>query len=344
VIGCYVHHVGRGHLQQALSVTAQLSGGVTGLSSLAEPDGWPGQWVILPRDDTALAAADPQAGGQLHWAPLSDPGLRGRMAAIAAWIQDAAPAAMMVDVSVEVSALARLMGVPVVVPLLPGSRADPAHALGYALADVLLAPWPAFLSPALLPDVQQWRAKIRHVGAFSRFDGREPEPRDRAHGAPRRVLVMQGCGGSGITAGDLRRAAASTPGWTWDALGGAGGRWASDPWPALCRADVVVAHAGLSVIAEIAAARKPAVILPQARPHGEQTATARVLAAAGLAVTASSWPRPGRWPALLDAAMECGGSGWATWSSGTGARQAAEVIESVAGRLRRSVAGCAAPS
>jgi Glycosyltransferase family 28 C-terminal domain len=344
VIGFYVHHVGRGHLQQALSVAAQLPGGVTGLSSLAEPDGWPGEWVILPRDDTALAVADPQAGGQLHWAPLSDPGLRGRMAAIAAWIQDAAPAAMMVDVSVEVSALARLMGVPVVVPLLPGSRADPAHTLGYALADVLLAPWPEFMAPALLPDVQQWQAKIRHVGAFSRFDGREPEPRDGAHRATRRVLVMQGCGGSGITAGDLRQAVASTPGWTWEALGGAGGRWADDPWPALCRADVVVAHAGLSAIAEIAAARKPAVILPQARPHGEQTTTARALAAAGLAVTATSWPRPGRWPALIESALETGGSGWQTWSSGTGARQAAEVIESVAARLTRSVAGCAAQS
>jgi hypothetical protein len=182
------------------------------------------------------------------------------------------------------------------------------------------------------------------VGAFSRFDGREPEPRDRAHGATRRVLVMQGCGGSGITAGDLRQAAASTPGWTWETLGGAGGRWADDPWPALCRADVVVAHAGLSAIAEIDAARKPAVILPQARPHGEQTATARALAAAGLAVTAASWPRPGCWPALLESALGAGGSRWGMWSPGTGARQAAQVIESVAGRLARSVAGCAALS
>jgi hypothetical protein len=344
VIGFYVHHVGRGHLQQALAIAAQLSGEVTGLSSLAEPDGWAGNWITLPRDDTARTPADPQAGGQLHWAPLSDPGLRGRMAAIAAWIQDAAPDAMMVDVSVEVSALARLMGVPVVVPLLPGSRADPAHTLGYALADVLLAPWPAFISRALLPDVQQWQSKIRHVGAFSRFDARDPEPRDMSRGAAWRVLVLQGSGGSEITAEDLRRAAASTPGWTWDALGSAVGRWASDPWPALCRADVVVAHAGLSVVGEIAAARKPAVILPQARPHEEQTFTARALAATGLAVTASSWPRPGCWPGLLQAALDTGGSRWGMWSPGTGARQAAKVIESVAGLLIRTAAGCAAPS
>lgn len=344
MIGYYIHHVGRGHLQQAQCIAAQLAGDVTGLSSLPEPDGWPGRWVTLPRDDTARAPADPRAGGQLHWAPLGDPGLRGRMAAIAAWIQDAAPAALMVDVSVEVSALARLMGVPVVMPLLPGSRADPAHALGYSLADALLAPWPASISRALLPDVQPWCLKVVHTGAFSRFDQRAAEPADRSRGARRRVLVLAGRGGSGITADDLRAAAGSTHGWTWDALGGEAGRWAEDPWPALCRADVVVTHAGLSAIAEVAAARKPAVIVPQPRPHEEQITTARALAAAGLAVTVSSWPRAGCWDAVLEAALECGGSGWEAWSAGNGARRAAEFLESVAGRLTGSAARCAAPS
>jgi len=46
---------------------------------------------------------------------------------------------MMVDVSVEVSVLARLMGVPVVTMVLPGSRSDQPHRLGYALAAMLIA-------------------------------------------------------------------------------------------------------------------------------------------------------------------------------------------------------------
>jgi hypothetical protein len=78
MIGYYIHHVGRGHLQQARCIAAQLSCGVTGLSSLAEPDGWPGSWIRLPRDDMAGAAADPESGGQLYWAPLGDAGLRWR--------------------------------------------------------------------------------------------------------------------------------------------------------------------------------------------------------------------------------------------------------------------------
>ena len=44
MIGYYIHHVGRGHLQQAQCIAAQLAGDVTGLSSLPEPDGWPGRW------------------------------------------------------------------------------------------------------------------------------------------------------------------------------------------------------------------------------------------------------------------------------------------------------------
>jgi UDP-N-acetylglucosamine:LPS N-acetylglucosamine transferase len=44
----------------------------------------------------------------------------------------------------------------------------------------------------------------------------------------------------------------------------------------------VITHADLSTIAEVTAACKPVVIVPQARPHGEDVATARALADAGL--------------------------------------------------------------
>ena len=97
-------------------------------------------------------------------------------------------------------------------------------------------------------------------------------------------------------------------------------------------------------MAELAAGRKPGVIVPQPRPHEEQITTARALAAAGLAVTVSSWPRAGCWDAVLEAALECGGSGWEAWSAGNGARRAAELLELVAGRLTGSAARCAAPS
>jgi UDP-N-acetylglucosamine:LPS N-acetylglucosamine transferase len=112
----------------------------------------------------------------------------------------------------------------------------------------------------------------------------------------------------------------------------------------LCRADVVVTHGGMNAIAEVAAARKPAVVVPQARPHGEQLATCRALARAGLAVIADGWPQAASWPSLLRTALELGGERWTAWSPGTGAHDAAEIIESAGARQRGRSMGCAARS
>ena len=347
MIGYYVHHLGQGHAETARCIAARLTDDVTVLSSLARPPGWPGQWLTLPRDDDEATALEPSAHGQLHWAPLGHRGLRDRMATITRWIEHAAPSVLVVDVSVEVAALARLMGVPVVTIVLPGKRRDPAHRLGYGLAEAMLAPWPAAVSSFLLDGDSSWNGKIRHVGAFSRFDGRAPHaaaPHAAAVRHRRSVLVLAGRGGSGISGRDLRQAAAATPGWTWTTLGGATGRWAEDPWPALCRADVVVTHGGLNSLAAVAAARKPAVVVPQARPHDEQLMTARALVRAGLAIVAHSWPRAARWPGLLHAAAELGGERWAHWSPGTGAQAAAGIIESVAAGTTGPGIQCAAPS
>jgi hypothetical protein len=345
MIGYYVHHAGYGHLQQARCIAAHVTGDITGLSSLRKPSGWPGQWVTLPRDDCNGLPVNPSAGGQLHWAPLGHAGLRDRMAAIAAWIQCAEPSVFVIDVSVEVSTLARLMGIPIVIPVLPGVRDDPAHRLGYGLAEQLIAPWPASISPALLRGGPDRPERIRHVGAFSRFDGRGRAVRlcrAQTQSRSRRVLVLQGSGGTSITDDDLRAAAASTPGWTWNALGGGCRQWAEDPWPALCQADVVVTHAGLNALAEVAAARKPAVVIPQARPYDEQLTTAQALASTGLAITAGSWPPGHSWAGLLGMALDLGGERWETWSSGTGARQAAEIIEAAGHPRGRTGQRCAA--
>ena len=226
--------------------------------------------------------------------------------------------------------------------MLPGRRRDPAHRLCYTLAEAILAPWPASVSGILLDGDSSWGGKIRCVGAFSRFDDRAPQSvtGSREHS----VLVLLGSGGSDITRQDLHQAAAATPGCRWTTLGGATGRWAKDPWTALCRADVVVTHAGLNSLAAVAAARKPALVVPQARPHDEQLMTARALARAGFAIVARRWPQAACWPGLLSTAAELGGDRWAEWSPGTGAQAAAEVIRSVAARTTGPGIRCAAPS
>ena len=324
MIGYYVHHVGSGHLRNATCVAAVLGDDVTGLSSMPRPAGWPGAWIELERDDCGPPARDPSAHGRLHWAPVHDPGLAARMARIAAWISAAHPAALVVDVSVEVAVLARLMGVPLIVRALPGDRSDPAHQLGFSLADAILADWPDI--GALAHDLQPWADRTHHVGGITPFAGRSTTAPARERP---RVLVLQGSGGTTVGPAQVAAAAAATADWEWRRLGP--GAWSEDPWPELCAADVVVSHAGLSALADLAAAGRPAVIIPEDRPHDEQRVTARAVAGAGVAATAEHWPEGDQWPGLLARALAVGGSGWQRWRTDGAAQRAARVIQAVVG-------------
>ncbi|WP_228991931.1 glycosyltransferase [Streptomyces sp. DH8] len=334
MIGYYVHHHGSGHLHRARSIAAHSPLPVTGLSSLPAPDDWPGAWVRLPRDDDGdpTAFGDVTAGGRLHWAPVGHAGLRGRMARIAEWIAAASPALLVSDVSVEVALLARLLGVPTAVAAMRGERTDTPHRTAYDLAELLLAPWPAALPEPGWPE--HWRAKTVHTGAFSRFDGRSPAPVDERAGRtrPRRVLLFMGSGGRDVSTAEVAAARAAAPGWRWTTLGGPDGRWEADPWPALCAADVVVTHAGQNALAECAAARRPAVVVPQERPFGEQAATGRALARGRLAVVAPRWPEAGDWAPLLERAHGHGGDRWSQWAPGDGAVRAARALADAAYR------------
>jgi predicted glycosyltransferase len=147
-------------------------------------------------------------------------------------------------------------------------------------------------------------------------------------------VLLQGQGGSTVTTADVASARAATPGWDWTVLGGDLATWIEDPWPTLSGADVVITHAGLNAVAEVAAARKPAIVIPQQRPHEEQLATARALAHTGLAITLERWPRADMWPELLRSALKSGGERWSVWSAGDGAARAAAIIESVAHAAR----------
>lgn len=320
MIGWYAHDHGSGHLQRLQCIAAHLRAPVTGLSTAGRPSGFDGGWVQLPADHPAGEDTDPTAGGTLHWAPRHHDGLRQRMALIAAFVARERPVLMVVDVSVEVAVLVRSMGVPVVVAAMRGDRSDRAHTTAYDLADALLAPWPQDRPE---PWAQAWLDKTWHVGAISRWDHVEST---RVPGR-RRVAVLWGRGGSQVTVADVDAAAASTPDWSWD--GGLTG--VSDAWALLQQADVVVTHGGQNALAEVAAARRPAIVVPQDRPHDEQHANARALS--GLAVVRHRWPQPHEWPELLEQACQQDVSRWAQWSDGQGAVRAAARLDGLAGRL-----------
>jgi hypothetical protein len=340
MIGYYIHHQGRGHLHRAIAIAEVLQEPVVGLSSLPRPDGWSGDWVQLARDDEGTSVEDADALGRLHWAPLHDAGLRERMSQLSQWIVRSSPELLVVDVSVEVALLARLHGVPVVTVAMPGDRSDAAHALGYDIPTAVIAAWPLEARGMVSGLSTAAQRRIEPVGAISRFSSRRRcrrrrrvETSRRGTGAPRSVVLLAGAGGSSLDADRVRAAEADTPGWTWTVLGA--GNWVDDPWPLICAADVVVTHAGQNAIADVAAARSAAIVIPENRPHSEQVTTAAVLAGSEL------WPAlvlaefaPAGWPELLEAAAALDGERWSAWNDGFGAIRAAAVIQREITRMR----------
>ncbi|AYE94188.1 hypothetical protein C0J29_04665 [Mycobacterium paragordonae] len=328
MIGYYIHHHGFGHLARAATVCARMHRPVTALTSLDIPDPHPFSAVVtLPRDDQGPRAAEPTAHGALHWAPHHDPGLSARMSRIADWVRDAEPEAFVVDVSVEVALFVRLLGIPVIVVALPGRRIDAPHLLVHRTADHIVAAWPkALCVPTWL---RRYDHKTSYVGGISRFEGRHRT--DRHTGGANQVLVLSGSDGAfgaEITP-EISLCATDDSGPNWMTLGGAGS-WQADPWAQICGADVVVTHAGQGCIADVAAAQRPAIVIPQPRPFGEQTATGLMLRQHRLAIVAQDWPDQRAWPALLAHADAFDPQRWQRWAVDGAARRAAEAIEATA--------------
>lgn len=328
-IGYYVHHRGGGHARRALAIARECTTPVTGLSTLPKPEAWLGPWIRLERDDLAVSPLEPTANGSLHWAPVDDEGMRRRMARISAWIADTAPTLFVSDVSVEVAALARLHGVPVVSVALPGVRTDAPHTLGFGLSDAILAAWPAGAEGMLPGASSRVLARLHAVGSISaaeRSKGRGPGPITR-------VLVLAGVGGGGMSSAQIREAKRQTPGVEWDEIGTTPSNRVADPGPRIREASLVITHAGQGSIADVAAAQVPAIVVPQDRPHDEQVAASRVLASTpDLPVIVTDTFERDDWAALLETAAGLDGRNWVAWNDGAGALRAAALLDRMASR------------
>ncbi|HVH22785.1 MAG TPA: glycosyltransferase [Pseudonocardia sp.] len=329
MIGYYIHHQGSGHLHRALAIQRLSELNITGLSSLPRPSDWIGDWRQLADDAVPEASTEYAAAGFLHYVPQAHDGLRQRMGALSAWITRYQPTAMVVDVSVEVALLSRLHGIPVITLAQPGVRDDRPHTLGYGISDAIIGPWPRVAEQLWQVSDPTVRSRLITVGAISRFT---PAPSSEPTPAPeRRVVVLNGTGGTSVGA-LVERAAQSRPDWTWTHLDRESGTWIDDPWPVLRSASVVVSHCGQNAIADIAAARRPAILIPQPRHFGEQDAMAAQLKVLGRripAIVLDSWPEPDAWGALLSRAAQLDASRWTLWNDGGGAQRAADALAEI---------------
>ena len=124
------------------------------------------------------------------------------------------------------------------------------------------------------------------------------------------------------------------PGQCWAARGSGG----TTRHAAIDAAAVVVVQAGESAVADVAARRRPAVVVPAPRPFDEQVTTGRALAL-------GRWPCrveerfPARgWNARLAAVAALDGQAWAGWCDGGAADRLAEYLTSFSSPRRRRIA------
>jgi len=341
-IGYYVHHQGAGHAERARRIGARLARRCTLIGTGLDRSGAPGPVLHLPDDrmtdafDGADGAAERPAG--LHYAPLNHAGVRVRMAEIAAWIARTDPVLMIVDVSVEVALLARLLSVPTLTMRLAGARTDTPHLEAFRAATRLIAPFPEALDSPATPD---WvRAKTLYagfVGAPAGSDGAEDG----------RIVVVFGRGGEGGSLSDLVAAARAVPERPWHVLGPVHGPtprpalppnlhlhgWVEDVARHLAPAALVVGGGGDGVVAAVASMGKRFLCLPEPRPFGEQTEKAAALARLGAAVTHEGWPEARSWPDLVARALALDPANIAALARPDAVERIAAEIDAIADRL-----------
>ena len=300
-IGYYVHHHGAGHRARAQAIAAASTWPITLLGTGVGEAG-----IDLADDRPASGRFDgvDASGGRpaaLHYAPIDHDGVRMRVARVAQWIATERPALMVVDVSVEMAMLARLASVPTVCVRLNGERNDAPHVAAFRSATALLAPFHADLELASTPT---WvRERTCYLpGITQAAPGAMP--------SSGRILVVFGRGGAPGDGARLAEAARACPDVQWRAIGPVSpvgdcppnleiAGWVDDAAREICAADVVIGAAGEGLVGAILVTDRPFICLPEARPFGEQQATASGLARLGAAVVLQDWPEAAAWPSLL---------------------------------------------
>lgn len=330
----YLHDHGRGHLDRARAVIPHLQAPVVvaaGPGIHAEARAVLDVPVVsLPSD---VPARPGRTVGPWHHAPSGSP-VRARAIALSESIDRHHCVTAVVDVSMEVTVLARLFGLRVVTLRQSGRRNDEPHRIGLDSADVVWVPQHRDLEPLDGPPGDRWTFS----GAFSRFDHLARRSR-RVHRRrrPRLAALMVGQGGNSLPL-DVWRGAAAPPGWQvviagTGELGPAGDvtfvGHREPIFPLLEEADVVVTSAGWSAVADTVAAGAHLVVVPEVRPFDEQYVRARALGMAGLATCVEHWPNPDELADVLAAATELDPDRWDDYRDGRGAERAARSIDEV---------------
>lgn len=311
----FAHHQGRGHANRIMAIAKHIPPHRPLHILSAKPD----QFDEIPREATITelpnmigapsrteALHNQPTPSVLHCVPLGVAEMRKHMGIIAETLRSVDPALLVVDVSAEITLLARIMSVPAITIRMHGDRSDAGHLAGYEAAVGMLAPFDERIEQ---DDYPAWaRSRTFYSGGLCTTD--DPvRPRDETRqelGLPTDksiTLVIAGGGGSGTPYAPLTVAARAEPDALWLVAGPVHREghetdfgnlrelgWIDNLTDYLCAADRVVASAGDNTVHEIARAAKPFLCIPEWRYFDEQHAKAAELASLGAAVHLSTWP------------------------------------------------------
>lgn len=280
-IAFYVHHHGSGHLMRSLQVANKLKdyhitlfgSSLHNLSDIGDNT----DVVHLPLD---VEQADNNISLQqrelstLHYAPILISGIRERAAIITNAFKNLYPLILVVDVSVEITMLARLSGIPTIVIMQHGKRVDFAHLSAYESAEKLIAPF----SEDMYNGENGWvKNKTVFTGGFSRFDGRMPVVKV----IKKKIAILIGAGGTSIDSNVVNHIALQCKSFEFHVFGEVYHpdqkpvnvtyhRYCSDPFDEISSSYIIIGNTGHNTVMEVASLNKRFVGIPEPRPFFEQ--------------------------------------------------------------------------
>lgn len=293
----YIHHHGAGHVIRAVTIAKEL---------YADKICFMGSdlhrfQTLIPEHITCMhlpldlpIASDKfnkvRSVSSLHYAPLCVQGIRERNKLMMSYFCDHPQMLLIVDVSVEVTMLARLCGIPTVVIRQHGRRGDLAHQLAYENAELIIAPYSETLSSRYEEGLFAY--KTLFSGGFSRYTNSTSlsAPTSNAH-----LAIFVGHGGTRIDSYLVRHLRSQIPSaYHLHILGQLEDDikleyctfhgHVHDPEHLIERCNIVICNAGHNTVMELADLRKRMICIPAGRPFEEQEVKCRHLQRHGLAI------------------------------------------------------------
>lgn len=211
----------------------------------------------------------------LHYAPLNVSGIRLRNKIICDFFNSSYQLILIVDISVEVTLLARLCGIPTIVIKQHGYREDPAHLAAYQSASLIIAPYPIELRGASPNWVDE---KTLFTGGFSKYSDRVKSGKTAISN---HIAIIIGTGGTCIDRKFLVHLGFNYPDFYFHVIGDVEDTnnlpenlnfhgIMAEPLPVLDMCAVVIGNAGHNTVMEMADLQKSFICIPEPRPFDEQ--------------------------------------------------------------------------